>query len=161
VPISFSETTVLDGALGLRILTSREAVDYAALTQGAAVSLVVENEPPAKIRGSLVGVVAALADPSFEWGTTLAIAEDLGHRVVPPHLGEFSVLPSVRPEAARFAERILDEGLVTSEGAELVGLVSFGDVPMLVFLGGSIGLEVVRRAEPTGSLVDALRQRLG
>jgi hypothetical protein len=159
VPQTFSETTILDGPVGLRILSSEGAVDYAALAAGAEVSLVVENEPAAKIRGSLLGVVAALSDPAFEWGTTLAIAEDLGHRVVPHHLGEFSLLPSVRPEAVAFAERLIDEGTVSAEGAETLGLVSFAGVPMLVLLGG-FGVVVIRGAAG-GEGVEALRRALG
>jgi len=160
VPQTFSETTILDGPVGLRILSSREPVDYAALASGAEVSLIVENEPMAKIRGSLVGVLAALSDPAFEWGTTLAIAEDLGHRVVPHHLGEFSLLPSVRPEAVAFVERLLDEGAVSAERAETLGLVSFGGVPMLVLIGGETGVTVIRGAAG-GEGAEAVRRALG
>jgi hypothetical protein len=165
VLVFLSETVVLDGDLGVQILAAPpvvdgETVDYRGLLDGAEVSLVVHNEPSAKIRGSVVGVVAALADPAFEWGTTLDIAQELGHRVVPPHLGEFSLLPSVRPEAAAFAEQLLDEGVISAAGAELIGLLSFGGAPMLVFLGGAVGAVAVRGAAAPGDLLDAVRRRL-
>jgi hypothetical protein len=80
-----------------------------------------------------------------------------------------SEFPTVRPDAAAFAERLFYEGDVAAEisplskqtiatlvsGASVAGLYLFGGIPMVVFIGGEIGLVVIRSAT---AVVGALRE---
>jgi hypothetical protein len=187
MPTSFYDTVVFDptaqSPIGVQVLTSPSriaaagVVDYSPLLEDADFSIVLDDEPTEEGEGPdkvslLLGVIGALSDPSYNWPEALNIASALARDELPPRFAEFAEFPTVRPDAAAFAERLFYEGDVAAEmsplskqtiatlvsGASVAGLYVFGGIRMVMFIGGEIGLVVIRSATAVvGALCEGAR----
>jgi hypothetical protein len=202
VPTSFYETVVFDPTaetlLGVQVLTSPPSIpaarhlDYTPLLDDADRRFTLGDEPdsasdPASV---LQPVIAALADPNFDWERFL----DFGFLDRLNESGAVFRVPAAMASAYDFAGALLESETVAAEtsplrkrdiatlaaGSSLVGVFVFGGIPMLVFVGAEVGLVVIRGlsafsgaiwrgAEPeveefggdaAAKLLDAIRRRL-